>query len=163
MNVGGKYMKKLSIIIGIIILFTMSNLPMIHAEEKKLEEGVAEEAKAALLLERDSGKVLYEKNPHEKLPPASMTKIMTLLLVMEALEEEKITLQDNVTISEYAASMGGSQVFLAAGEQMTVNDLLKAVAIASANDASVALAEEVAGSEAAFVQMKIGRASCRER
>lgn len=153
MNVGGKYMKKLSIIIGIIILFTMSNLPMIHAEENKLEEEVAKEAKAALLLERDSGKVLYEKNPHEKLPPASMTKIMTLLLVMEALEEEKIALQDNVTISEYAASMGGSQVFLAAGEQMTVNDLLKAVAIASANDASVALAEEVAGSEAAFVQM----------
>ena len=153
MNVGGKYMKKLSIIIGIIILFTMSNLPMIHAEENKLEKEVAKEAKAALLLERDSGKVLYEKNPHEKLPPASMTKIMTLLLVMEALEEEKITLKDNVTISEYAASMGGSQVFLAAGEQMTVKDLLKAVAIASANDASVALAEEVAGSEAAFVKM----------
>src|SRR5699024_3147513 len=97
MNVGGKYMKKISIIIGIIILFTNSNIPMNKTKENKIEEEVAKEAKAAILLERDSEKVLYEKNPHEKLPPASMTKIMTLLLVMEALEEEKIALQDNVT------------------------------------------------------------------
>lgn len=153
MNAGGKYMKQLSIIIGMMILFTMSNLSMVNAEEKEIKEDLAEDAQAALLLERDSGKILYEKNPHEKLPPASMTKIMTLLLVMEALEEGKITLQENVTISEYAESMGGSQVFLASGEEMSVKDLLKAVTIASANDASVALAEQVAGSEAAFVQM----------
>src|SRR5699024_625027 len=96
--------------------------------------------------------VLFAKNEHEKLAPASLTKIMTLLLIMEALERKELSLTDVVTVSERAASMGGSQVFLEAGEEMTVEDLIKAIAVASANDASVALAEEIAGTEELFVQ-----------
>ncbi|MDL4840738.1 D-alanyl-D-alanine carboxypeptidase family protein [Aquibacillus rhizosphaerae] len=114
---------------------------------------LAKNSKSALLLERDTGKILYEKNAHEQLPPASMTKIMTLILIMEALDDGKIKLDDTVRVSEYAASMGGSQIFLEAGEEMVVNDLIKGVAVASGNDASVALAERIAGSEEAFVSM----------
>lgn len=109
-------------------------------------------APSAILMEASTGTILYEKNSHEKLRPASITKIMTLILVFEALENGKFSLDDTVTVSEYAASMGGSQVYLEAGETQTVNDLLKCVSIASANDACVALAEFVAGSESAFVQ-----------
>ncbi len=123
-----------------------------NEEENTDELNLAENSKSALLLERDTGKVLYEKNAHEQLPPASMTKIMTLLLIMEALDQEKITLDEKVRVSEYAASMGGSQIFLEAGEEMTVKDLLKGVAVASGNDASVALAERISGSVDAFVQ-----------
>lgn len=128
----------------------------VAAEEE--QQQLAEDAKAALLLERDSGEIIYEKNAHEKLPPASMTKIMTLLLIMEAIDSEVMTLNEDITISENAASMGGSQVFLAAGEVMTVEDLIKAIAIASGNDASVALAERIAGSEAMFVEKMNERA-----
>jgi len=110
-------------------------------------------ARSAILIDQGSGQVLYEQNPDEQLPPASVTKIMTLLLVMEALESGKINLDDVVTCSENANSMGGSQIWFKVGEQMSVNDLLKAVAIASANDASVALGEHVAGSEEAFVNL----------
>ncbi|WP_430785448.1 D-alanyl-D-alanine carboxypeptidase family protein [Virgibacillus flavescens] len=113
---------------------------------------LASKAKSAILLEQDTGTILYDKNVHEKLPPASMTKIMTLLLIMEAIDSGKINLDENIRISENAASMGGSQIFLEAGEEMSVKDLLKGVAIASGNDASVALAERIAGSEAAFVK-----------
>jgi len=127
--------------------------PVVGLEKKESSElELTEEAKASLLLERDSGLVLYEKNAHEKLPPASMTKVMTLLLVMEAIDTGKLSLDEIVTVSERAASMGGSQVFLAEGEQMSVEDLIKAVAIASGNDASVALAERIAGTEEAFVK-----------
>lgn len=115
-------------------------------------------AKSALLMEQGSGRVLYENNPDEALPPASVTKIMTLLLVMEAIESGKISLQDQVTASDLAASMGGSQIWLKIGEQMTVDELLKAVSIASANDASVALAEHVSGSEMAFIDAMNTRA-----
>ncbi len=121
----------------------------IHAEEKKVE--IAAEAKSAVLIERDTGMILYEKNPDEKLPPASMTKIMTMLLIMEALDKGTIKLDEKVRTSEYAASMGGSQIFLEPGEEMTVNDLLKGIAIGSGNDAAVAMAERIAGSEEAFV------------
>lgn len=145
-------MKRLAIMIGIYFFLSITSLSPVMAEEEDNKQ-LTEEAKAALLLERDSGKVLYEKNAHEKLPPASMTKIMTLLLIMEALESEVIALEEEITISENAASMGGSQVFLAAGEVMTVKDLIKAVAVASGNDASVALAERIAGSEKAFVKL----------
>ncbi len=145
-------MKRLAIMIGICFFLSITSLSPVMAEEEDNKQ-LTEEAKAALLLERDSGKVLYEKNAHEKLPPASMTKIMTLLLIMEALESEVIALEEEITISENAASMGGSQVFLAAGEVMTVKDLIKAVAVASGNDASVALAERIAGSEKAFVKL----------
>ena len=112
----------------------------------------AAQAKSVLLMERETGTVLYEENADQPLEPASVTKIMTLLLVTEALDSGRITLGDLVTVSEYAASMGGSQVYLEAGEQMTVDDLLKAVAVASGNDAAVALAEYLAGSEGAFVE-----------
>jgi len=108
-------------------------------------------AKSAVLMEASTGKILYEKNSHERLRPASVTKVMTMLLIMEALESNKISLDDMVVCSEYAAGMGGSQIYLEPGEQMSVHDLLKAVAVASGNDASVALAEHISGSEQAFV------------
>lgn len=107
--------------------------------------------KSAILMDAATGTVLYEQNADEALPPASVTKIMTLLLVMEAIEGGSIKLEDMVSVSENAASMGGSQIFLEVGETMSVEDLLKSVIIASANDAAVALAEYVAGSEEAFV------------
>ena len=109
--------------------------------------------KSAILMEQSGGQVLFAMNEDEQLPPASITKIMSLLLVMEAIDSGKITLQDKVACSENAASFGGSQIWLKPGEEMTVDELLKAAAIASANDATVCLAEYVAGSETAFVQM----------
>ncbi len=116
-------------------------------------------AKSAILMEQETGKVLYEKNADEQIPPASVTKVMTLLLVMEAMDEGKIAISDLVTTSEYANSMGGSQIWLRVGEDMTVDDLLKAVAIASANDAAAALGEYVAGSNDAFVKRMNERAA----
>lgn len=110
-------------------------------------------ARSAILIEQSTGRVLFEKNADEQLPPASITKVMTLLLVMEALDSGQIALGDMVTCSEHAQSMGGSQIWFKAGEQLSVDDLLKAAAISSANDASVALAEHVAGSEEAFVAL----------
>ena len=110
-------------------------------------------ARSAILIEQNTGRVLFEKNADEQLPPASITKVMTLLLVMEALDSGQITLGDMVTCSEHAQSMGGSQIWFKTGEQLSVDDLLKAAAISSANDASVALAEHVAGSEEAFVAL----------
>lgn len=107
---------------------------------------------AAILIDEDSGMVLYEKNADEQRPIASITKVMTLLLTFEALEEEKISLEDYVPISEHAYSMGGSQIWLEPGEQMSLNDMLKAICVSSANDAAVAVAEYVGGSEPAFVQ-----------
>lgn len=109
------------------------------------------DARSVILIEANTGAVLYEKNADEALPPASVTKVMTLLLIMEAIDEGKINLSDQVTVSEKAASMGGSQVFLQAGEVMCVEDLLKSVVIASANDAALALAEHIMGSEEEFV------------
>lgn len=107
--------------------------------------------KSALLMEASTGTILHEKASHEPLPPASVTKIMTMLLVMEALDNAQYTLDDMVPVSELAASMGGSQVFLEPNEQMSVHDMLKAVAVASGNDAAVALAEYTAGSHEGFV------------
>ena len=115
-------------------------------------------AKSVILMEPYTGRILYENNPDEKLAPASITKIMSLLLVMEAIESGKMTLDTKVTASEHACSMGGSQIWLETGEVMTVNELLKAAVIASANDATVALGEAVAGSEEAFVQRMNERA-----
>lgn len=115
-------------------------------------------AKSALLMEASTGKVLFEKASHEALPPASVTKIMTMLLVMEALDCGQYTLDDMVSVSALAASMGGSQVFLEENEQMSVHDMLKAVAVASGNDAAVALAEFTAGSHEGFVSKMNQRA-----
>lgn len=116
-------------------------------------DSISLECKSAVLIEPLSGTVLYSCNPDLKLPPASITKIMTLILTMEALEQNKFALDDMVTPSAHACSMGGSQIWLKPDEQMSVNDLLKATAIASANDAAVALGELVSGSEQAFVQL----------
>lgn len=115
-------------------------------------------AKSAILIEADTGKVLFNQNEKEQASPASVTKIMTLLLVVEAVDEGKISLNDRITVSNYAASMGGSQVFLEEGEQFTVEELLKCTVISSANDAAVALAEHVYGSETIFVNMMNTRA-----
>ena len=114
---------------------------------------------AAILIDEDSGTLLYEKNADEQRPVASITKIMTLLLTFEALEAGKIALDDIVPVSEHAYSMGGSQIWLEPGEQMTLDDMLKAICISSANDAAVAVAEYVGGSEPAFVQQMNARAA----
>jgi len=119
---------------------------------------LAPSARSAILMDADSGTVIYEKNSHDKLPPASITKVMTLLLIMEALDDGKIKLTDKVQTSEYAASMGGSQIFLEPGEEMTVDDMIKGIALASGNDASVAMAEKLAGTEQQFVTMMNERA-----
>ena len=114
---------------------------------------------SCILMEASTGLVLYEENADEALPPASVTKIMTLLLVMEAVDDGRLGWEDMVTTSEYAASMGGSQVYLEPGEEMPVWEMVKCVVVASANDAAVALAEAIAGSEEAFVAMMNTRAA----
>ena len=134
-------------ILLIIMSFFVLNLSVLA------EEDFAPSAKSAILVDNLSGKVLYEKNANEKLAPASMTKLASMLIVMEAIDNGSLKLEDKVTISEEAANMGGSQVFLQAGEVYTVHDLLKSVAIASGNDAVVALAEKVGGSVSGFVDM----------
>ena len=116
-------------------------------------------APSAILMEKTTGEVLYEKNADERRPPASVTKVMTMLLIAEAVDSGEITLEDEVTASAEAASMGGSQVWLEAGERMTVSDMLKCIAVVSANDCAVAMAEYISGSEAAFVERMNARAA----
>ena len=145
----------LTIIISIIIAtihFAAANNEEVQMPDKLIN------ARSGILMEASSGRVLHEYNPHEKLPIASVTKVMTMLLVMEAIADEKITLDDMVTVSPHAAGMGGSQVYLEVGEQMSVENLLKAVAVASGNDAAVALAEHISGSEEAFSELMNERA-----
>ena len=126
--------------------------------ETSAEDSLGITAPSAILMEASTGTVVLEKNPHEKLPPASVTKIMTLLLIFDALSQGKIRLEDSVTTSAYAASMGGSQVFLEEGETQSVDTMIKCIAVASANDASVAMAEHIAGTESLFVDMMNERA-----
>jgi serine-type D-Ala-D-Ala carboxypeptidase (penicillin-binding protein 5/6) len=148
--------KTLTRLLIFILVFLVPFSANVHAEEKKTEAKgleLADDAKSAILIERDTGAILYQKNAHEKLPPASMTKIMTMLLIMEAIDKGELSYKEKVRASEYAASMGGSQIFLEPGEEMTVDELLRGIAIGSANDASVAMAERIAGSEEAFVKM----------
>lgn len=123
-----------------------------RGDEKVTFEGELA-CKSAVLMEAQTGEILYEMNADQGLPPASVTKVMTLLLVMEAIEQGKIKWEDTVTASAYACSMGGSQIYLKEGERMSVEDLVKSVVIASANDAALALAEHIAGSEQSFVKM----------
>ncbi len=123
------------------------------------EAAITTTGKSSVLMEFSTGEVLYENNKDERLPPASVTKVMTMLLIMEAVDSGQIAFTDTVTASEHAVSMGGTQIYLEVGEQMTVNDLLKAVAIPSANDAAVALAEHIAGSETEFVARMNARAA----
>ena len=115
-------------------------------------------AASALLMEKESGQVLYEQNSQEQMEPASVTKIMTLLLIMEALQEQRIDEEDMVTVSAHAAGMGGSQVYLEQGEQMSVHELVKCITVVSGNDAAVAMAEYLAGSEEVFVEQMNQRA-----
>ncbi len=136
------------------VILVLSCITVSHAE---FSEEI--DCKSAILIEQSTGKVLYEKNADEKLPPASVTKIMTLLLVCEAIDSGKIELEDSVPVSEYASSMGGSQVYLKVGETMSVSDMIKSVTVASANDCAVALAEFVAGTESAFVSAMNERAA----
>lgn len=137
-------------IFTILVLFTF--IGCVSAEE------LAPNAKSAILIEASTGQVLYEKNADEALAPASMTKIMTLLLTMEAIEKGQLALEDKVPVSENAAGMGGSQVFLEAGSEYTLDEIIKAVCIASGNDAAVVLAEAIGGSIENFVSMMNDRA-----
>ncbi|MDQ0256152.1 D-alanyl-D-alanine carboxypeptidase (penicillin-binding protein 5/6) [Evansella vedderi] len=139
-----------SFIVFLISLYIFGGGMTAFAEESPVE--LADQATSAILIERDTGQVLYEKNSDEQLPPASMTKVMTMLLIMEAIDSGKIKWDDKVRTSERAASMGGSQIFLEPGEEMTVEEMMKGIAIASGNDASVAMAEHLAGSEEQFVK-----------
>ncbi|WP_368906128.1 serine-type D-Ala-D-Ala carboxypeptidase DacF [Bacillus wiedmannii] len=147
------------ILVCFMLLLSGTSVSFAQSEKTKQEKTeeaapkLAEQASSAIVIEQDTGKVLFDKNPNEKLPPASMTKIMTMLLIMEQVEKGKLKLTDKVRASEHAASMGGSQIFLEPGEEMTVNEMLKGIAIASGNDASVAVAEHIAGSEEGFVNM----------
>ncbi|WP_411829381.1 D-alanyl-D-alanine carboxypeptidase family protein [Paenibacillus alginolyticus] len=140
-------------------LCLMLLIPAAFAEEKKAPSvDLTPNALSAVLMDADTGTVIAEKNKDAKLPPASITKIMTMLLIMEALDKGNIKMDEKVKVSEYAASMGGSQIFLEPGEEMTVEEMLKGIAMASGNDASVAMAEKIAGSEENFVQMMNDRA-----
>lgn len=139
-------MKKILII---IFLFTLLPLTKVKGEELNL----AENAKSAILIEASTGEILYQKNANEKLAPASMTKIMSLILIMENIENGNLKWNDVVVVSKNASSMGGSQIFLETNEMMTVEDLVKGICIASGNDATVALAEKIAGTEKAFVKL----------
>lgn len=139
----------------IILSLTLLLIPtFVYAEEVDL----APNAKAAIIVEASTGTILYQKNIHEKLPPASMTKMMGMLLVVESVEKGQINWDDIVIVSENASSMGGSQILLETGEKMTVDDLFKGVAVASGNDAIVALGEKIAGTEEMFVKMMNDRA-----
>lgn len=153
------FKKGLSVLLGLAVF--LSFLPSVFAEEKAAKPQAVDltpNARSAILLDVDSGTVMFDKNADEKLPPASITKVMTMLLIMEALDQGKIQLDEKVRTSEYAASMGGSQIFLEVGEEMTVKEMLKGIAMASGNDASVAMAEKISGSEEAFVQQMNQRA-----
>lgn len=151
--------KTLAFFLCICFIVSLFSFPTL-AKEKKAEgeNPLSLSARSAVLMEASTGKILYAYNENEALPPASVTKVMTLLLVMEAIRNGKIAWTDTVTVSERAASMGGSQVFLEVGETMSVKDMVKSVVIASANDAAVALAEHVSGSEEAFVSVMNRRA-----
>ena len=133
----------------LILLLLLIFIPLVKAEET---EDLAPNAKSAIMIEASTGEILFQKNKDEKLAPASMTKMMSMLLIMEEIENGNLKWNEMITTSEKASSMGGSQIFLKVGEKMTVEDLLKGVAIASGNDAVVALAERVSGSEEQFVK-----------
>ncbi|AIE60613.1 D-alanyl-D-alanine carboxypeptidase family protein [Bacillus methanolicus] len=143
--------RKFSMMVISFFMFSIMSTQVFAKEKNDVQ--LVDNVRSAILIERDTGTVLYEKNMQEKLPPASMTKIMTMLLIMEAIDEGKLKMDEKIRTSEYAASMGGSQIFLEPGEEMTTEQMLKGIAIASGNDASVAMAERIAGSEEAFVDM----------
>jgi D-alanyl-D-alanine carboxypeptidase (penicillin-binding protein 5/6) len=143
-------MKQIWIGILCVLLTFLFPVQVVLANENETKLSLT--AKSAIVMEAQTGKILYEDNATQALPPASVTKVMTLLLIFEAMDQGKLGLEDEVTVSEHAASMGGSQVFLEAGEVQSVEVMIKSISIASGNDAAVAMAEFVAGSEEAFVQ-----------
>ena len=136
-------MKKICLLFMSFLLL----MPIVRAEEEVVTDG-----KSAVLIEASTGKILYEKNAHDRYAPASMTKIMSMILIMEEIEKGKLRWDEVLTASEYASSMGGSQIFLQPNEKMSVVDLFKAVVIGSANDATVVFAERIAGTESKFVE-----------
>ncbi len=144
-------MKRMGIFLAVCMVFTALAMPVGAVDMQTA-------GKSALLMDIGTGTVLYEHNAHEKLAPASVTKVMTMLLIMEAIDSGKIGWNDTVTASEAAAAKGGSQVYLKVGETMSVSDMVKSIAVSSANDCACAMAEHIAGSEAAFVQMMNQRA-----
>ena len=144
-----KLLRNVLLLCTVFILISGSTL---NARADIAQASMSIDCKSAILMEAETGKVLYSQNQDQVLPPASVTKIMTLLIVMEAIEEGRISYDDIVVASANACSMGGSQIYLEQGERMSVEDLLKSVIIASANDAAVALAEHVAGTEEEFVK-----------
>ena len=157
---------KQSVILLLTVIFALTScitvfadVPL-HSTVMTLKDNVRMDLKSqsACLMESETGEIIYEQNPEEHLEPASVTKIMTVLLIYEALDSGKISKTDTVTASDYAASMGGSQIWLEQGEQMTVDEMLKAILVVSANDCTVAMAEHLAGSETAFVSMMNVRA-----
>ncbi len=159
-----KIIKKIKVFFMILLLLQSFNVNASETIDEVTEENVEENieeiqgleldlsAKAVILVETTTGKVIYEENADEQLPPASVTKIMTLILIFDALEEGKIHLEDKVTVSEYAASMGGSQIYLETGEIQSVETMIKAITVSSANDACVAMAEYICGTAEAFVE-----------
>ena len=144
-------MKRVGLLLVLCLLLTLLPTP---ASATTLEIA----GKSALLMDMTTGTVLFEQNAHEKLAPASVTKVMTLLLIMEAIDSGRIGWNDTVTTSEAAAAKGGSQIYLKVGEAMSVTDMVKSIAVSSANDCACAMAEHIAGSEAAFVEMMNKRA-----
>ncbi|GAF66726.1 D-alanyl-D-alanine carboxypeptidase [Bacillus sp. TS-2] len=146
-------MKQITVSVLLCLMMTSLFGTNTYANEQTGDIQLAEQSASAIVIERDTGKVLFEKNSHEQLPPASMTKIMTMLLIMERIDNGALSYDEKVRTSENAASMGGSQVFLEPGEEMTVTEMLKAIAVASGNDASVAMAEHIAGTEEEFVSL----------
>lgn len=151
-----KTMKKLTA--SILVFISVCRPLYVNAAQHENITDLGLKSKSAILMEASTGDILYEQNSDEKLPPASITKIMTLLLIYEAERAGKIKWDDKVTVSQHAASMGGSQVFLEEGETQTVADMTKCIAIASANDAAVAMAEYIGGSEDGFVELMNSRA-----
>ena len=144
-------MKRLCILLAVCLLLPLLAVP---AQANTLDLPV----KSALLMDIATGTILYEQNPNEKLAPASVTKVMTMLLIMEAIDSGKIGWDDTVTVSESAAAKGGSQIYLKVGETMSVSDMVKSIAVSSANDCACAMAEHIAGSEAGFVEQMNRRA-----
>lgn len=147
-----RFIKNTAKVLSVLAIF------MCLPKQVKGDEGINVEAKSAILMEASSGKVVYEKNSHEKFAPASVTKVMTMLLAIENVDNGKMTLNDKITASENAKKMGGSTMLLDTGEIRTVEEILKGIAIASGNDAAVAMAEYLGGSEDGFVQMMNKRA-----
>lgn len=141
-----------------VVMFLLCLTFIVPLKVVKAEDSLNLDSQSAILIDKDSGKVLYEKNPDTKLPMASMTKIMSMLIIMENINNGSLSYTDKVIISKNASGMGGSQVFLQEGEEYKVEDLLKCIAVSSANDAVVALAEKISGSAEAFVELMNKRA-----